>query len=168
MWTVRVHTGFFSNSPASYSRNLQKKRQQMVHSVCERVKEYPSLYYVRPLADSDECAGLPSKQKRKHLSLRRRAAGHHYPIQQNPRDLFYRICFSIADGPLHMFSSHWSGVRGWLGCRYYIKSALRLHRVSPQILHTEERRIRRGQAAENTTSGEVWQPVSLQSVHDGR
>lgn len=104
----------------------------------------PSLYIHRPLVDSDECAGLTSKQERKHLSLRHRTAGRHYPIQQN---LFYRICFSVADGPLHMFSSHWSRVKGWLGCRYYIKHLLSMHWVSPQTLHTEERRLWCGESA---------------------
>lgn len=34
------------------------------------------------------------------------------------QQIFYRICFSIADGPLHMFSSHWLGVPGWQCCSH--------------------------------------------------
>lgn len=34
------------------------------------------------------------------------------PLCSKIHKIFYRICFSIADGPLHMFSSHWSGVAG--------------------------------------------------------
>lgn len=59
---------------------------------------FPGLYNHGPLVDSDECAGLPSKQERKLLSLRRRTAGHHYPIQQNLflQDLFFRCRWSFA------------------------------------------------------------------------
>lgn len=111
---------------------------------------FSGLYNQAPLVDSDECAGLPSKQERKHLPLRRRTAGHHYPIQQN---LFYRICFSVADGPLHMFSSHWSRVKGCPGCRYYIRRALRLHRVSPQTLHN-------GRKGECGFGGSAWEAAA--------
>lgn len=79
-----------------------------------RMNEYPGLEYLRPMED-----------RNMHVSqVRRRESICHYhsgqldtiPSCSKIHKIFYRICFSIADGLLHMFSSHWSRVPGWQCC----------------------------------------------------